>query len=158
MKPQAGNDVLTERDNFAISILNKLYKNVKNPNLRRINLIVLAVDISLCKRVGDFCYEDYAKCLNLYALTLPEAAISMKDVKDILDLVFSDDKSFIDETFSRFKEVFPDTPNLPSPRSLKYLCRFKVRDRIQKCPSLTIVLSKMHIPIHIKEYLLYMSD
>lgn len=158
MKQQAERDILTERDKFATWVLTKLYQNVKNPNLRRINLIVLAVDISLRKHLGDVYYADYVKCLNVYASTLPEVAVSMKDVKDILDLAFSNDKGFIDETFSSFREVFPDTPNLPSPRSLKYLCRCKVRDYIQKCPSLTTVLSKMGIPIPVKDYLLHMSD
>ena len=157
MKPFAGNDTISQREQFADSTLKRLFSYVKNPNLRRLNLSILAVDISLCKSVGDFYYVDYAKCLNLYASTLPEAEISMKDVKIILDLAFPTDTDFRDETFSRFKEVFPDTPSLPSPRSLKYLCRCRIRDSIQKYPSLTTVLSKMLIPTPIKNYLLYMS-
>lgn len=107
---------------------------------------------------GDIYYSDYAKCLNLYSLTVSEAEISTKDVEEFLSLAFTSDRNFMIEACSNFKEVFPHSPEFPSARSLKYLCRCKVRHCVRNVPTLPIVLSKLLIPTHVKDYLLYLCE
>lgn len=88
------------------AILNRLFPDIKNHNLGRIILILRYVNIALCKRVCHNYYTDYAKCLNVYVLTLSEAAISVKDVEDFLNSAFIRDRGFVTETLSVFKELF----------------------------------------------------
>ena len=121
-------------------------------------LIVKAVNIVLYKILRfDYCL-DYAKCFSLYSSTVPEPALSTKDVEGFLCLAFAGDQSFITEMCSNFKKVFPHSPSLSSARPLKYLCRCKVRECVRKFPTLTVVLSKMMIPTSVKDYLLYLRD
>lgn len=147
----------SELDFIETTLKRLLTSDVENPNLRRIILITRYVNISLRKLLRDNYYPDYIKCLNLYVLTMPEATISVKDVENFLSLTL-DYRAFISETCSNLKELFPDIPSFSSPRSLKHLCRCKVRDCIQKLPPFPVVLSEMQIPGSLKEYLLILTD
>lgn len=149
-------DELSELD-FIEATLKRLLTDVENPNLKRIILIARYVNISLRKLLGDNYFPGYIKCLNLYVLTMPEATISIKDVENFLYLKL-DDRAFISKTCSNFKELFPEIQSFSSPRSLKHLCRCKLRDCIQKLPPFPAVLSEMQVPKSLEDYLLILTD
>lgn len=94
-------------------------------------------------------------------LTLPEAMISIKDVLDFLKLAFTGHPHpavFMFESFASFKKVFPESPKFSSPKSLKWLCRCKVRDSTQKFPLFIAAISKMQIPNSLEDYLLFLCN
>ena len=146
--------------NFIESVIKHLLaeEDEEDLDITRLTLTVRHINICLRRRLSDSYYPDYVKCLNLYVLTLPEAAVSVKDVEDFLSLVFFHDEDFVTEVCSDFQEVFPDNPVFSSPRSLKHLCRCAVRDYIHMRSSLPTMLSDVKIPTKIKDYLLILSD
>lgn len=157
-KRAEGNEGFKERKDFVKSTLKQLFKDTGNPNMRRIILIVKMLNICFYKCFEEKYYPGYVKCSHLYASTLPEAAISVKDVEDFLRLVFTDDRVFQIMMLTNFVEIFPEHPRFSSPRSLKYICRCKVRECVQNRPTLPSVLSEMQIPLSLKVYLLFRSD
>lgn len=97
----------------------------------------------------------------MYMLTLPEAMISRKDVVDFLKLAFTGHPHpavFMFESFVSFKKVFPESPKFSSPKSLKCLCRCKIRDSTQKLPACTAAFSKMQILSSLEDYLLFLCN
>lgn len=150
---------MLEKPDFVQFVLNRL-KALENTSWRRILLIVRALNIALWLSFGCKLHPDYAKCFSVYMLSLPEATISKKDLVDFLKLVFTGhphSAAFMFESFACFRKVFHESPKLPSPKSLKSLCRCKIRDSTQKL-SFTAAISKMQIPNSLEDYLLFLCN
>lgn len=137
--------------------LYEFQKRLVNPSWRRLLLIIEIVE-NFFKR--DDNKHVSAECYRLYSLSISEPAITKKEVEDFLDLAFADDRAFKIDALSNFQKLFPDIPNLTSPRSLKQLCRVEIRDCLPwSRPPLPSAVAQLELlPYYLKNYLLFLCD
>lgn len=103
--------------------------------------------------------DQHARSFNLYSLTISEPAISQKEVQEIIYFSFANDQRFKSNVFASFKNVFADSPKLPTPRSLKHLSRCKIRDFLPRSPPMPTVVYQIELlPNCLKDYILFLTD
>lgn len=136
-------------------LLNELLLAGVNRNFRRLFMIIEVVSNYFMSDGKD----QHARSFNLYSLTVPEPAISQKEVKVFIYISFANDEIFKREAFRSFNNAFADSPKLPSPRSLKHLSRCKIRDCLPSSPPMPSVLHQIeHFPNCLKDYILFLTD
>lgn len=128
---------------------------------RRLDLILKTLEpLSLTE---DPPAKGFVQCIRLYFRTIPEPLVSMCEIQHLLIklvLFFKYEPNIIEPVIKLCQDLYKsDCPRIREPRSLKHLCRIRVRNILLDRPTLLPnSVKKLDIPRQLHKYVLCVED